>query len=113
MSGPKMTAAVTPTGQQPGFLFVNSRIESTVSAGSAFLGRLWPTTPNALTHVTVRDSWLPAPWQNWTNPPVALARQANRVLFCDTTTIWSNALFGTCPAWLYAPADEMKYSCTW
>ena len=43
----------------------------------------------------------------------ALARQANRVLFCDTdlltTTVWSNTLFGTCPAWLYAAADEMNY----
>lgn len=43
----------------------------------------------------------------------ALARQANRVLFCDTdlltTTVWSNALFGTCPAWLYQAADEMSY----
>jgi NadR type nicotinamide-nucleotide adenylyltransferase len=43
----------------------------------------------------------------------ALARQANRVLFCDTdlltTTVWSNALFGTCPAWLYEAADSMSY----
>ncbi|EFH79701.1 AAA family ATPase [Ktedonobacter racemifer] len=43
----------------------------------------------------------------------ALARQANRVLFCDTdlltTTVWSNALFGTCPSWLYEAADAMSY----
>ncbi len=34
----------------------------------------------------------------------ALARQANRVLFCDTdvltTTIWSQTLFGNCPTWI-------------
>lgn len=44
---------------------------------------------------------------------LALARQAKRVLFCDTdlltTTVWSNALFGTCPAWLYKAADAMSY----
>jgi HTH-type transcriptional repressor of NAD biosynthesis genes len=43
----------------------------------------------------------------------ALARQANRVLFSDTglltTTIWSNVLFGTCPAWIYEAADAMSY----
>jgi HTH-type transcriptional regulator, transcriptional repressor of NAD biosynthesis genes len=43
----------------------------------------------------------------------ALARQANRVLFCDTdlltTTVWSNALFGTCPTWLSTAADAMNY----
>lgn len=43
----------------------------------------------------------------------ALARQANRVLFCDTdlltTCVWSNALFGTCPQWLYEAADAMSY----
>jgi HTH-type transcriptional regulator, transcriptional repressor of NAD biosynthesis genes len=43
----------------------------------------------------------------------ALARQANRVLFSDTdlltTTIWSNVLFGTCPAWLSEAADTMTY----
>lgn len=43
----------------------------------------------------------------------AMARQANKVLFCDTdlltTTVWSNVLFNTCPAWLYAAADAMNY----
>ena len=43
----------------------------------------------------------------------ALAKQANRVLFCDTdlltTTIWSNVLFGTCPPWIYEAADAMTY----
>jgi len=43
----------------------------------------------------------------------ALARQANRILFCDTdlltTTIWSEVLFGTCPAWIYEAADAMTY----
>jgi len=43
----------------------------------------------------------------------ALARQANRVLFSDTslltTAIWSNVLFGTCPAWIYEAADAMSY----
>jgi pectate lyase len=75
-TGPKMTAAATPAGQQFGFLFVQSRIESNAPAGSAFLGRPWPATPDAQAQVTVRDTWLPAalapaPWQNWTNPPVA------------------------------------------
>jgi HTH-type transcriptional regulator, transcriptional repressor of NAD biosynthesis genes len=43
----------------------------------------------------------------------ALARQANRILFSDTdlltTTVWSNVLFGTCPAWIYAAADATNY----
>lgn len=43
----------------------------------------------------------------------ALARQANRILFCDTdlltTTVWSNVLFGTCPPWIYEAADAMPY----
>ena len=43
----------------------------------------------------------------------ALARQANRILLCDTdlltTTIWSEVLFGTCPAWIYEAADAMTY----
>ncbi|HEY7419020.1 MAG TPA: AAA family ATPase [Ktedonobacteraceae bacterium] len=43
----------------------------------------------------------------------ALARQANRVLFCDTdlltTTVWSNVLFGSCPSWLYEAANAMTY----
>ena len=43
----------------------------------------------------------------------ALARQANKILFSDTdlltTTIWSNALFGTCPEWIYEAAEEITY----
>ena len=44
---------------------------------------------------------------------MALARQANRLLFSDTdlltTTVWSNVLFGTCPEWLYEAANVMTY----
>ena len=43
----------------------------------------------------------------------ALARQANRVLFCDTdvltTTIWSDVLFGSVPPWIQELADERDY----
>ncbi len=43
----------------------------------------------------------------------ALARQANRVLFCDTdlltTTIWSDVLFGSCPEWIQEEADRRTY----
>src|SRR4030095_3819670 len=43
----------------------------------------------------------------------ALARDANRVLFCDTdlitTTIWSDWLFGSCPQWIKEAADKRKY----
>ncbi|MBI2839218.1 MAG: AAA family ATPase [Acidobacteria bacterium] len=43
----------------------------------------------------------------------ALARQANRVLFCDTdvitTTIWSEILFGGCPKWIREEADRRAY----
>jgi NadR type nicotinamide-nucleotide adenylyltransferase len=43
----------------------------------------------------------------------AIARQADRVLFCDTdpltTTIWSDVLFGDCPAWVRAEADRRTY----
>lgn len=43
----------------------------------------------------------------------ALARQANRVLFCDTdvvtTTIWAELLFGGCPEWVVQVADERTY----
>jgi NadR type nicotinamide-nucleotide adenylyltransferase len=43
----------------------------------------------------------------------ALARQANRLLICDTdlvtTTIWSNVLFGSCPPWIEAEADRRQY----
>lgn len=40
----------------------------------------------------------------------ALARRANRVLFCDTdvltTTVWSEFLYGRCPEWMRAAADR-------
>jgi HTH-type transcriptional repressor of NAD biosynthesis genes len=43
----------------------------------------------------------------------ALALQARRVLFCDTdpltTTIWSEVLFGDCPAWIQAEAERRSY----
>ncbi|MEW6363518.1 MAG: AAA family ATPase [Acidobacteriota bacterium] len=43
----------------------------------------------------------------------ALARQANRVLFCDTdlitTVIWSEILFGECPEWIRREADRRGY----
>jgi NadR type nicotinamide-nucleotide adenylyltransferase len=43
----------------------------------------------------------------------ALARQASRVLFCDTdvltTTIWADELFGGCPEWIRTLADERRY----
>lgn len=43
----------------------------------------------------------------------ALARQANRIMFCDTdvltTTIWSGVLFGECPAWIDDLARERRY----
>jgi NadR type nicotinamide-nucleotide adenylyltransferase len=43
----------------------------------------------------------------------AIARQANKVMFCDTdlitTTIWSEILFGKCPDRIYAEADKRKY----
>lgn len=43
----------------------------------------------------------------------AMARQANRVLFCDTdlvlTTIWSEVLFGACPDWVRARAESRQY----
>ncbi len=43
----------------------------------------------------------------------ALARHANRVLFCDTdlltTHIWSKILFGKCPEWITNAADERQY----
>jgi pectate lyase len=75
-TGPKMTAASTPAAQQYGFLIDNSRIDSSAPDGSAFLGRPWPATTDALAQVTVRDTWLSAaigaaPWQSWTSPPLA------------------------------------------
>lgn len=43
----------------------------------------------------------------------ALARHANRVLFCDTdvltTTIWADELFGRCPEWVRSLADQRTY----
>jgi HTH-type transcriptional regulator, transcriptional repressor of NAD biosynthesis genes len=46
----------------------------------------------------------------------ALARQANRVLFCDTdlttTVIWSELLFGECPDWIRAEAAARRYDLT-
>lgn len=43
----------------------------------------------------------------------ALAKQANRVLFTDTdvltTTIWSDILFGKCPAWVRKEAKKRSY----
>ncbi len=46
----------------------------------------------------------------------ALARRANRLLFCDTdlltTTIWSEMLFGGCPEWIRRKAAEREYDLT-
>lgn len=46
----------------------------------------------------------------------SLARQANRVMFCDTdaltTTIWSHRLFGQCPASVEALAATRRYDLT-
>jgi NadR type nicotinamide-nucleotide adenylyltransferase len=43
----------------------------------------------------------------------ALARDARRVLICDTdlltTQIWSEILYGTCPAWVRRQADQRNY----
>lgn len=43
----------------------------------------------------------------------ALARQANRVLICDTdlitTTIWSDHYFNECPDWIRRAANERQY----
>jgi NadR type nicotinamide-nucleotide adenylyltransferase len=43
----------------------------------------------------------------------ALARRANKVLFCDTdlllTTIWSDVLFGDCPTWIRTTAQQRQY----
>lgn len=43
----------------------------------------------------------------------ALARRANRILFCDTdlltTTIWSDVLFRDCPAWIHEAAARRRY----
>ncbi|GLV60125.1 hypothetical protein KDH_69480 [Dictyobacter sp. S3.2.2.5] len=74
-TGPKMTAAATPSAQQYGFLVDRSTVRSDAPAGSSFLGRPWPATPDARAQVTVRNTWLAAaisssPWQSWTSPPV-------------------------------------------
>lgn len=46
----------------------------------------------------------------------ALARHADRLLFCDTdaltTTIWSEVLFGGCPDWIRQEARERRYDLT-
>lgn len=46
----------------------------------------------------------------------ALARQANRILFCDTdpltTSIWSEELFGECPASIHDEAAQQRYDLT-
>ena len=46
----------------------------------------------------------------------ALARKANKVLFCDTdtltTTLWSDVLFGHCEAWITGEARRRKYDLT-
>jgi NadR type nicotinamide-nucleotide adenylyltransferase len=43
----------------------------------------------------------------------ALARNARRLLVCDTdlltTTIWSDTLFGSCPEWIRHEADRRTY----
>jgi HTH-type transcriptional repressor of NAD biosynthesis genes len=43
----------------------------------------------------------------------SLARQANRIMFCDTelttTTYWSNYYFKSCPNWITKAAAERKY----
>lgn len=45
-----------------------------------------------------------------------IARSARVVLFCDstalTTALWSNHLFGQCPAWLSAEAHADRYALT-
>jgi HTH-type transcriptional repressor of NAD biosynthesis genes len=46
----------------------------------------------------------------------ALARDANRILFCDTdvlsTRVWSETLFGSCPEWITVAARERRYALT-
>lgn len=43
----------------------------------------------------------------------SLARQANRVIFCDTdlitTAYWSNFYFKECPGWISKAVEERKY----
>jgi NadR type nicotinamide-nucleotide adenylyltransferase len=46
----------------------------------------------------------------------ALAHDADRLLVCDTdvllTVVWSEALFGDCPAWIRAEAARRRYDLT-
>lgn len=46
----------------------------------------------------------------------ALARRSNRLLICDTdlltTTVWSEVLFGDCPAWIREAARKQRYDLT-
>lgn len=46
----------------------------------------------------------------------ALARDTNRILFCDTdvlaTELWSDALFGACPDWIREAARSRRYPLT-
>jgi HTH-type transcriptional regulator, transcriptional repressor of NAD biosynthesis genes len=46
----------------------------------------------------------------------ALARQADRLLFCDTdvltTYVWSHALYGRCPQWLEEEGKRRRYDLT-
>lgn len=43
-------------------------------------------------------------------------REANKILFCDTdlmtTSIWSEYLFGECPAWIEEESRKQKYDLT-
>jgi NadR type nicotinamide-nucleotide adenylyltransferase len=47
---------------------------------------------------------------------VALARQANRILFTDTdlltTTVWSRMLYNDCPGWIRDQADAQRFDFT-
>jgi NadR type nicotinamide-nucleotide adenylyltransferase len=46
----------------------------------------------------------------------AAARQAHRLLFCDTDLlvlkIWAENAFGTCPAWVLAALQQPRYALT-
>jgi HTH-type transcriptional regulator, transcriptional repressor of NAD biosynthesis genes len=46
----------------------------------------------------------------------AMARQANRLLFCDTdlvtTVLWSDILFGSCPEWITSASTGHRYDLT-
>jgi len=60
-----------------------------------------------------REEDIPAIVRGQVATEEALARQANRVLVCDTdvltTAIWSDLLFGRTPAWIRALADARTY----